>query len=92
MEDKGQSEVKSVSTQKVEANRRNTLKSTGPKTDQGERAVRFNAVKHGFFVEQRLLSNLEDDPEEFEALLKQLREDLQPAGRGILVEQIAVCF
>jgi chromosome segregation ATPase len=94
MEDNGQSEVKAVSLQKVEANRRNVLKSTGPKTDQGKRAVRFNAVKDGFFAKQILLSNLKDDPEEFEALLKQLREDLQPVGQleGLLVERIAVCF
>jgi hypothetical protein len=94
MENNGQSEVKAVSLQKVEANRRNALKSTGPKTDQGKRAVRFNAVKHGFFAKQILLSNLEDDPEEFEGLLKQLREDLQPVGQleELLVERIALCF
>lgn len=94
MEDNGQSEVKAVSLQKVEANRRNALKSTGPKTDQGKRAVRYNAVKHGFFAKQILLSNLEDDPEEFEALLKQLREDLHPVGQleELLVERIALCF
>ncbi len=94
MDDAEQSEVKSVSLQKVEANRRNALKSTGPKTEEGNRAVRFNAVKHGFFAKQILLSKLEDDPEEFELLLQQLRESLQPVGQleELLVERIAVCF
>lgn len=70
------------------------MKSTGPKTEQGKRAVRFNAVNHGFFAKQILLSNLEDDPTEFEAQLRQLREDLQPVGQleELLVERIAVCF
>src|SRR5512135_1202097 len=46
------------------------------------------------FAKQILLSNLEGDPEEFEALLKQLREDLQPVGQleELLVERIALCF
>jgi hypothetical protein len=70
------------------------LKSTGPKTEEGKRAVRYNTVKHGFYAKQILLSNLEDDPEEFASLLEQLRESLQPVGQleALLVERIAVCF
>jgi len=94
MEDNGQSEVKSVSLEKLEANRRNALKSTGPKTEEGKRAIRYNAVKHGFYAKQILLSKLEDDPEEFASLLEQLRESLQPVGQleELLVERIALCF
>ena len=36
-----------VSLKKIEANRRNAKKSTGPKTGRGKAAVRYNALKHG---------------------------------------------
>jgi hypothetical protein len=39
-----------ASVLKVEANRRNALKSTGPRTAQGKANSRKNAVKHGLFV------------------------------------------
>ena len=32
---------------KLEANRRNALKSTGPRTDEGKERCRGNALKHG---------------------------------------------
>ncbi len=35
----------------IAANRRNALKSTGPKTRQGKRASSRNAVKHGVYAE-----------------------------------------
>jgi hypothetical protein len=35
----------------IAANRRNALKSTGPKTMQGKRAAARNAVKHGIYAE-----------------------------------------
>ena len=36
-----------VSAAKIEANRRNCLKSTGPRTSAGKDISRLNAVKHG---------------------------------------------
>jgi hypothetical protein len=36
-----------TSNKKAEANRRNALKSTGPKTSDGKDVVRHNALKHG---------------------------------------------
>jgi hypothetical protein len=39
------------SVKQFEANRRNSLKSTGPKTEAGKRASRCNAVRHGLSAE-----------------------------------------
>jgi hypothetical protein len=72
----------------ADANRRNALKSTGPKTPKGKDAVRLNALKHGLLSQEVLL------PGEDEAVLKELgervRTELQPAGEleDLFVEQI----
>jgi hypothetical protein len=42
----------SASPAKCEANRKNALKSTGPKTRMGKRNVRLNALKHGFYAHE----------------------------------------
>jgi len=36
-----------ISPAKIEANRRNALKSTGPKTERGKERARLNALRHG---------------------------------------------
>lgn len=36
-----------TSLAKIEANRENALKSTGPRTAEGKRRSRWNALKHG---------------------------------------------
>ena len=41
-----------TSEKKAEANRRNALKSTGPKTPEGKDAVRLNALKHGLLSQR----------------------------------------
>jgi hypothetical protein len=40
-----------TSLRQIEANRLNALKSTGPKTDDGKRRSRRNALRHGFTAE-----------------------------------------
>ncbi len=40
-----------TSYRQIEANRRNALKSTGPKTEAGKQASRCNAVRHGLTAE-----------------------------------------
>jgi hypothetical protein len=48
-----------TSFRQIEANRRNALRSTGPKTEQGKRRSRRNAVRHGLTAET-VISALED--------------------------------
>lgn len=48
---------KTVSLRKVESNRRNSQKSTGPKTATGKKRVSRNAVRHGFFSKFLLIQH-----------------------------------
>ena len=59
-----------TSDRQIEANRRNALKSTGPKTEAGKRTSRCNAVRHGLTAET-VLSALEnaEDYKAFEAAI-----------------------
>src|SRR6266550_9513837 len=57
-----------TSYRQIEANRRNALKSTGPKTEAGKQLSRCNAVRHGLTAET-VIGALEDaeDYKAFEA-------------------------
>ena len=59
-----------TSFQQFQANRRNALRSTGPKTDDGKRRSRVNAVRHGLTAET-VVGSLEDaeDYKAFEAAI-----------------------
>jgi hypothetical protein len=48
-----------TSIKQFEANRRNSLKSAGPKTEAGKQASRCNAVRHGLTAES-VIGTLED--------------------------------
>ena len=56
-----------TSLKQIEANRRNALKSTGPRTESGKRQSRQNAVRHGLTA-QTVITALEDaaDYQQFE--------------------------
>src|ERR1700732_4561178 len=59
-----------TSMRQIEANRRNALRSTGPKTHEGKQRSRRNAVRHGLTAETVVVS-LEDieDYRAFEAAI-----------------------
>ena len=52
-----------ATTAQILANRNNSRKSTGPKTDEGKAAVSQNAVKHGIFAESVIQGENEADYE-----------------------------
>jgi hypothetical protein len=53
-----------VSAAKLEANRRNASKSTGPRTEEGKERAKLNAVKHGMRAATLVL--LDEDPQALE--------------------------
>src|SRR6201997_3038683 len=78
-----------TSLRQIEANRRNALKSTGPKTEAGKQVSRCNAVRHGLTAET-VISALEDaeDYKAFEATIT-ADYDAQSAVERELVLRLA---
>jgi hypothetical protein len=72
----------------IEANRRNTLQSTGPKTAQGKAVVALNAMKHGLLSRELLLPG--EDGINLSELAESLRAQLAPieALENLLVDRI----
>jgi hypothetical protein len=77
-----------TSDKQAKANRRNALKSTGPKTPEGKAAVRHNALGHGLLSRDILLPG--EDEAALMELGERLRDELQPLGalESLLVERI----
>jgi hypothetical protein len=78
-----------TSYRQIEANRRNALKSTGPKSEQGKQTSRCNALRHGLTAET-VVGALEDaeDYEKFEAAVT-ADYDAQSAVERELVLRLA---
>ena len=74
----------------IEANRRNALKSTGPRTPEGKAAVSMNALKHGLRARTVVLPS--ENREEFDQLCDDLEAEWNPQSRTeqFYVEQMAV--
>ena len=85
-----------TSLARIEANRANARKSTGPKTEQGKAMAKFNALKHGLLAQEVVLAEgtMKESQQKFAALLESLRQDLAPTGplEEMLVERVAVCY
>ncbi|HLM81178.1 MAG TPA: hypothetical protein VK302_11160 [Terriglobales bacterium] len=85
-----------ASERKIQANRRNALRSTGPKTERGKRTVARNAIKHGILAREVVITagDGKESSEEFHALVGQLWEEYEPVGvvEESLVQRIAACW
>jgi hypothetical protein len=75
---------------KAEANRRNALHSTGPKTGDGVLACKNNALRHGLRAVQTLVPG--EDPDEWAVHREAVVADLRPEGAVelALAEDVAV--
>jgi predicted NUDIX family phosphoesterase len=81
-----------VSSKQLSANRRNALRSSGPKTELGKAVSAQNARKHGLLAEEVIASH--EDKDAFVTLVAQLFEELDPhsALEEHLVQQLAVAL
>ncbi len=73
----------------IAANRRNALKSTGPRTAEGKLRSSQNGLKHGLCATHIVLPF--EDEKEFEELRQALRDEYKPEGirEALYVDQIA---
>ena len=72
----------------IEANRQNSQKSSGPKTEAGKARSCRNRLSHGFT--SSVLFIADEEREEFNLLLADLHNEFQPAtaSEQILLEKI----
>ena len=78
------------SPRRIEANRRNAKKSTGPKTSAGKVMSSWNSTRHGL-LSKILPPIYGKHKKQFARLLTSLQQDLEPVGtiEEVLVEKIA---
>ncbi len=69
---------------KLEANRRNAQKSTGPKTENGKAVSKLNALKHGLLAQTVVVRGhkLKESTNEFKKLCQEFYTGLAP-GRAV---------
>jgi hypothetical protein len=67
-----------ASVAQLTANRSNAQRSTGPRTEEGKAASRFNALKYG--IEARSLVIPGEDPTALEALALEYHQQFNPFG------------
>jgi hypothetical protein len=87
---------KAVTEKKLDANRKNSKLSTGPRTERGKQNARFNAVTLGLFAKHVVIPFCDGHKAEkdFQLLLDELHEEFRPVGvyEEWLVVRIAECM
>ncbi|MDZ4798581.1 MAG: hypothetical protein SGI92_10500 [Bryobacteraceae bacterium] len=84
-----------ASQKQTEANRRNSQKSTGPKTIDGKQASRANATTHGLTAKTTIYRPVRNEnPQDFNAIRAALIDDYQPANirETMAIEMIAAAY
>jgi hypothetical protein len=85
-----------LSERRIQANRRNALRSTGPTSTRGKDIAARNSLKHGLLAKSAviMLGPAKENKGEFEELLSGLGDYFCPVGaaEGLLVEEIAVSY
>jgi len=81
-----------TSKKQIIANRKNALKSTGPRTELGKSFSSVNAVKHGLRSRQVVIDG--ESQAEFDDFCRDLIDHYAPSGpiEASLVDRIAVCL
>ena len=84
------------SQRKIEANRRNAQKSTGPRTTAGKVQARLNAITHGILAKEAVVMDGDgvENAADFAQLVTDLHAQLRPqdAVEHVLVDRIAACY
>ena len=72
----------------IQANRQNSQKSTGPRTAEGKEISAKNAVKHGLFAHEAVITG--ENKEDYELFRDEFLAELAPIGamESILAERI----
>jgi hypothetical protein len=87
---------KAVTRAKLEANRINSKRSTGPRTERGKRTAKYNALTLGLFAAHVVIPVCDGDGSEteFQALVSGLHQQFQPEGtfEEWLILKIAHCM
>src|SRR5262249_352088 len=80
-----------TSSRKTQSNRKNAKQSTGPKSAAGKSRAKRNAVKHGFYSRELMLT--EEQANELEQLREQLRTQFRPTTplQELAFEEIVCC-
>ena len=69
-------ELRMTSKKQKDANRRNALLSTGPKSEEGKKVSKLNAISHGLTAETVVI--MDEDPKAFDALRDELIREYAP--------------
>jgi len=80
-----------TSPARIEANRRNALRSTGPKTPAGKAAAAQNATRHGLFARAAVLPVLGESADEFDFVRAAARDHFAPRDEweGLIADRAA---